>query len=74
MIDFDQYAGKALNIVCKDGTVYENYRIYGISSAEDNYDPGYAPLEQSIDILPLEGEPNGVGLFESEIESIEVIS
>jgi len=73
MMDFEPYTGKRLKIVCKDGRVFENYYIYGIVSADDNYDPGYEPYEQSIDINPVGVRGGGVGLYESEIESITVV-
>ena len=72
-MNFEPYVGKRLKIICKDNTIYENYYIEGIVSADDNYDPGYEPYEQSIDINPVGARGGGVCLYESEIEKIEII-
>lgn len=71
MIEYTKYAGKHLKIECKDGREYVDYYIFGVTSADDNYDPGYTPHELSIDINSFKNKnAPGITLFESEIKSI----
>lgn len=74
MIDYTKYSGKHLRVECKDGRKFVDYYIFGVTSADDNYDPGYTPHELSIDINSFQKENAlGITLFESEIKSIIVM-
>lgn len=71
MKKYAKYAGRHLRIECKDGRKYNDFYIFGVTSADDNYDPGNTPREISIDINSFQDKnAPGVTLFESEIKSI----
>ena len=70
----DKFVGKNVRVKCKDGRTIEGHYVFGFTPHYDNYDPEEGvPDEDSIALFPIKGEQNGIGLFESEIESIEAV-
>ena len=65
--DLYKYEFKTVKIVTKEGKSYTGY-VGFYCSAEDADDP-----EDSIGIFPSEDSRAGVGLFASDIQSIEII-
>ena len=73
-MNIDNYAGKLLDVYCKDGRIIHDAFIYGVTSAIDNYDPdGGIPREESIDFSFAKKRTCGVCLFESQIDKIIII-
>ena len=70
----EKYWGKDVNVYCIDGEKYMHYHVVGFTPHYENHDPlNNIPDEDSIDIFPIEGERNGIELFESEIVEIEIL-
>ena len=68
MFNLEQFRGRYVNIMCNDGTAYNNYYVFGFSDAYDNY----FPEEDSIDIMKSKDAHGGISLYESDIKSIEL--
>lgn len=69
MLNLESYVDKTVTIKCKDGKNYNKYYVSDFFSAADNYDPE----EDSIGISESENYVGGIMLYESDIESIEII-
>lgn len=71
----EDFWGKNVNVTCKDGRVFKAYHVEGFTPHYENYDPvDNTPDEDSIILFPINGPKDGIGLFASEIESIDVVS
>lgn len=61
---------KKVNIVCKDGRKFEGYRVVAYDDKYDNVEPD----EDGIGIVCDLNDDFGVEIYESEIESIEIVT
>lgn len=69
MKSLKEYVFKYVNVVDTDGIEYKNYYAGCYTSAADNDDEN----EESLDLFPSKDEKMGIGLFASEIKSIELV-
>ncbi len=68
MKTLEEYAFKHVNVVDTDNIEYKNYYAGCYTSAADNEEN-----EESLDLFPTKGAKRGIGLFRSEIKSIELV-
>lgn len=69
-----RFVGKRVLVKCKDGRLIEGYYVEGLVPNYENYDPEEGwPDEDSILLTSSSGNGDGIGLYESEIETIEEV-
>ena len=68
MKKLEKYAFKYVDVVDIDDIEYKHYYAGVYTSAADNDDEN----EVSLDLFPTKGAKKGIGLFASEIKSIEL--
>lgn len=64
------YLWKKVNIKCKDGRQFHDYLVDAYDDRYDNVEPD----EDGIGIVKNEDDDHGIEIYESEIESIEVVA
>lgn len=69
-MNLHDYLWKKVNIKCKDGRQFLNYLVAAYDDRYDNVEPD----EGGIGIVKNADDNYGIEIYESEIESIEIVT
>lgn len=64
------YLWKKVNIKCKDGREFSDHLVVAYDDRYDNVEPN----EDGIGIMKNKDDDYGIEIYESEIESIEIVT